>query len=469
MPGNLVGNASSAAIVQNVIADADNSSAANIAIGGNFTGAWESTLGVNSIQVSVIAGQQCTVYVEQDSNPLAVTAKISDLVIYVPGKPFGITVQATDTYWRIRVVNNGTAIATGVVISSVLCPIADPLPRALDEWGNLKAGIKSITDLAGHKVHANFPGDLNTNQAYRLVGTTFGVAGAVDPTFWTATGTGSGGETHTILLAGILSLVCGTTNPAYSQVTSFRQARYIHGMTPRLYMRTRLTALSVAGSVRKWGMYNVSAAPPAVQDGFVFSVDAANLLTLSCYNAGAIPAGLTVSSGAFNGDVSQVILDTNTHKWEVYASLGKIEVWMDTILLHTFVTTTAMASSTYNLGVAAACSGTGTSATLEVWAGTIHRLGREHNSPIWKHYAGAVANVNIKSGPGILRKLIVNASNNTTVISLFDSLTNTNAIAIWTVPANNLPPYAIDFDLEFYTGLSITGVGAANDITVVYE
>jgi len=50
---------------QNVIADANNSSAVNVAGGGQFAGLPTSTLGVAGIQVNLNTDQNCEVYVDQ--------------------------------------------------------------------------------------------------------------------------------------------------------------------------------------------------------------------------------------------------------------------------------------------------------------------------------------------------------------------------------------------------------------------
>jgi hypothetical protein len=74
----------------------------------------------------------------------------------------------------------------------------------------------------------------------------------------------------------------------------------------------------------------------------------------------------------------------------------------------------------------------------------------------------------LKRGAGKLRRVIVNSSVNSTIISLYDALSAANPIAIIS-PPNGATPFAIDYDLDFYTGLVLTTTPNSANITVVWE
>jgi len=188
--------------------DTNNSSSANLSQNAYFIGLPTSTLGVNSIQVSLKSDQNCTIYVEQSpgtvtgvstvttTNPgsvgtitgvatkfqrdfkvgdqifiagetthyiasivsdtvMTATATfagvagaaytfypwdLSDMFLYYANNNFGRTTQAISSYLRVRVVNTGTATSLFLRLQTVLCPIVDSVPRALNSLGYLRAG-----------------------------------------------------------------------------------------------------------------------------------------------------------------------------------------------------------------------------------------------------------------------------------------------------------------------------------------
>jgi hypothetical protein len=208
-------------IRQNAVADTGNSSVATINAGATFTGAWASTLGVNAVQVSLVCNQNCTVYVDQGAD--GTNVDMTDAFDYnaVVGN-FGMTIQAISAHYRVRVKNNGPLNTTTVRLESVLCPIADPLPRALDEHGNLRTATLGHKDVHGNPWLNNATGDASVAQPYRLVGTIFG--GSIDAQFWTATASGTG-ATASMVTTGVVSLTSSSSGAGYAQLTSVRSAR----------------------------------------------------------------------------------------------------------------------------------------------------------------------------------------------------------------------------------------------------
>jgi hypothetical protein len=129
---------------QSVVASTVNSSNDNLAPSGVFTGTVDSTLNVAGIQVSLKTDQNCTIYVEQspDTTPTGPHWDISDSFRYFSGENFGITVQAINSYFRVRVINTGSSPTTYFRLQSILCPIVEAVPRTLTEFGSLKTAIE---------------------------------------------------------------------------------------------------------------------------------------------------------------------------------------------------------------------------------------------------------------------------------------------------------------------------------------
>lgn len=128
-------------IEQLVTESTGNNSTTNLAASGVFVGTAESTLSVGGIQFTFTADQFCTVVVEQDSLSSFTSGRfVSDSFNFDPvvGN-IGLTVQAVTAYFRIRVTNTSTTTATTFLsLQTVLCPVIEVVPRALDARGRLK-------------------------------------------------------------------------------------------------------------------------------------------------------------------------------------------------------------------------------------------------------------------------------------------------------------------------------------------
>jgi hypothetical protein len=83
---------------------------------------------------------------------------------------------------------------------------------------------------------------------------------------------------------------------------------------------------------------------------------------------------------------------------------------------------------------------------------------------MWKYQAGANTGQVLKYGPGSLHRVVCNKNTGTT-ITLYDALSATNPIGIIDPTSRD----AIDYHLDFYTGLYLVTVGAGTDCTIVYE
>lgn len=459
------------AIVQDVRPDPLNTfEYVTIAAGAtyNSAGTGSSTLGVNAIQIAAKSTQPLIIYVDQGDEDDEFI--ITDEYEYNPTKPFGITVQAISAYVRVRVKNVGDAEDDAVDVDTVLCPIVEALPRSLDRHGNLKVGITHFEDAWGNNVKVTPVGALQTVTPFKVVGVPFG-AGS-DASFWTLA---AGGTAATSAIAASICLLTGgTASGGYSTVNSVRAARFVLGAPNVFRAIIRVPTVVVAATVRRWGAYSGAGGPPPVPvDGFFFQLSAAGVLSVNCFSGGAASYA-SVASGSFNGDVTHYTVDQNQHVYEIIYYLGKVSFFIDDILIHSVRATTAILSGTFTLPCRAAVVNTGVSGggTLEVWVMTLIKLGTERTAPLTKYYHGVTANTVVKAGAGTLRGIAINGWDDTTIITLYDSLTTTNILAILNPNSGvqgALIPFYIPYEIDFYTGLAITIASAATDVTVVVE
>ena len=214
-------------LIQNVKVDTNNSSTTNLVNGNSytFTGTGTSTLGVVGLQWSLKTDQNATVYVEE--SPDNSNWDISYSFDYIASKGGrGETVQATQAYWRIRVILTGTTDTTYFRLAGVLCPIATPLPSALSSDGRLL----SESTLTGQQntnrhVWVNPTNELAISPVYRLVGTSFN-GSTKDPNFWVDGSLRDGTVTQT---NGEIVLETNTTENGLALYQSVRKARFVAG------------------------------------------------------------------------------------------------------------------------------------------------------------------------------------------------------------------------------------------------
>lgn len=89
----------------------------------------------------------------------------------------------------------------------------------------------------------------------------------------------------------------------------------------------------------------------------------------------------------------------------------------------------------------------------------------------YSHQTGALTNVQVKSGPGVLRAITINTTGATVgAITLADNTVpnSSNPIAVIT-PVASTTPYTLQYDIGFNNGLVITGSGSTVDLTVSYQ
>ncbi len=367
------------------------------------------------------------------------------------------TVQATASFFKIRLQNKGLATTTFIRLQVALCPVVESIPRALSPEGNLKTGIYEIEDMnTGSIVGINQIGELRVTEHVRLIGAYFG-GDIVDGNFWATTPTAGGTATQTL---GEITLRTGAGPAGGVLVQSTRVSRYVSGAPNYFRAVVRVPALVGAGAcIRRWGAFDVN-------DGFFFSTDGTTL-SLTCRRATS--DANTVASGAFNGNNGlSYVLDANAHVFEIYYENRSAYFYIDGLYIHKFSapTTTLVATIHLKIGFEAQNAALVTDLnTLVVRVASINRMGQALSRPAWKYQAGALAATILKYGPGSLHRVTCNKTLGTS-ITLYDSINTgapTNPICIIDPSTGSK-----EFELDFYTGLILVTVGGV-DCTVVYE
>jgi hypothetical protein len=452
--------------IQNITADANNTSAANIGSGATFTGTTTNALGVGAIQVMFFSDQTCTVFIDQSGD--GTHFDVTDSYTYVPGKSFGLTVQAVGKSYRVRVTNNGAVTTTTFRLETFAAPMIEAIPRSLDINGNLRTSIIGIADKDGFPVVSNVAHTLAVNQPYKVVGVPF--AASVDTNFWTVANSGTGSAAG--VANSIATLTSGTAASAYGKLTSVRSGRYIHSHPLAFAANVRLTAVTVANTLRAWGAVTLSTVAP--QNGCYFSVNASGQLQINTVHATSIQ---TVTSGSFNGVVSQFVLDTNVHLYEIQYSVTGAYFFVDNLLVHSVTPTTGVLYQIpiFPINAWATSTAASTSASLEVWDASILREGRDSTAPISFFQSGTTAGINLKIGAGALRSIVISNITNNAAITLYDNTASSGTI-LWASGAiptgGGANPGVIYVDLKeipFYTGLELAITTANCNVLVVYE
>ncbi len=457
------------ACIQDINQDPNNTSVANLASGATFTGTMTSIPGVGVINVVLKADQDCTVYVDQTGD--GTNYDITDTYYYVANTgEFGVPVQVVGQSYRVRVTNTGPNTTTVFRLEVQLTPVGSPLPRSLDAYQNLKVGVNALKDQYGYLGQFDAARMLSVEQPYRLVGVPF-IGTTTDTNFWTTAHSGAGSVADTgATTLGVATLVSGTVNSGYGSLQSVRVSRFVFGNQVRFRGLICVPTVVEANSTRAWGAVTLSTVAP--QDGFFFSLSGAGVLSVNWAYNGSVTS---VASGSFNGLVSKYTVDTNVHVYEIQYFMASAQFFIDGVLIHSIVPSTAQLVSTFHLPVSAwsanSASGT-TSATLQVFASTIHRLGQVDTATKSYYSAAISAGTVLKYGPGLVHDIIIGSPTAGYTITLYDN-TAGNGTVLWasgTISSGGNPsPFALHFgSMPFYTGLTLVSTGTSS-FTVMYE
>lgn len=315
-------------------------------------------------------------------------------------------------------------------------------------------------------------GSALVEQTTRLVGANFG--SAIDTNFWTATNSGAGSASG--VASSIATLTSGTANNGYGSITTSRPARFLFA-NPNMYRGSvRVTAASVTNCTRRFGAFTAAANPyNTPTNGFGFEISAAGVLSCNTWSNGSVIE--TVNSGSFNGQVASYTIDTNVHAYEIVYFVMGAWYFVDGVLLHHFAPTTAIMAQTLTVPSTASIfnsAGGTTSGTMELWASSILRFGKELTRPKSVRISTNATTV-CKLGAGTVHAIVLNNSPSPThTLTVYDNTAGSGTILSLFTSSASQTPFVIDFapmGLDFYTGLTIvTATGAtAGDWLIIYD
>ncbi|HRZ18940.1 MAG TPA: hypothetical protein P5136_02695 [Methanofastidiosum sp.] len=435
-----------------------------------WVGTYVDTRNNTGIQIISKFDQDTTVYVDQSLD--AINAFVTDSWESLANTGFSITVTSVAPYYRLRVTNKSTSAATGSCLSATI-PVINPLPRKLDETGNLLTSVHHINGQFDKNVIVSPIGALKVYNQVRLVGTGF-TGSTVDTNFWATTPTNGGTATQT---GGVLTVSTATTANGACLVQSSRLARYTGSVSNNYRANINLPAVTTASAgysnVRRWGVFDAN-------DGFFFKAVQTNpattpTLSVVCRKASSVPVDTnTIDSGSFNGNYGpSYTLDNNAHTYEIYWTNKNAWFVIDDVILHTFTGTLAPLVDTPSLkiGLESVNSGGNTAAnTLQVRSSTINRQGSLITQPTHKYNSGNTAGIICKYGPGNLIAMTHGATANASVVTIYDGTTTGGTIMYQSAPQSNGLSQQYNFNgIPFFTGLFFTQTGGAGNVILIYE
>jgi len=455
-----------ASVDQDVVVSNVNSSTTNLNASATFTGTAASTLGASLIQVALKTDQNCTVYVDQ--SPDGNNWDVNDTFHYNKIlNNFSTEVRTVGAYFRVRVKNlSSTTATTYFRLQSLLCPIGDPVPRALDTYGHFQVDVNGLHDHYGFEGQFTPIRDLKVCEPSKMVGTKFGAS--IDANFWTASSSGTGAASG--VSNGLATLASGTDNSGYAQLRTVRICRFSFTQPLQFRAGIRIPTVAVALNTRNWGAYTDTSRVP--QNGVYFSLSETGVLSVNCVKA-ATPS--SVASGSFNGDVSEYTVDTNFHFYEIIYFTAGAWFYIDGVLIHHFSLTSATLYNSLDNPVNMTSINTVagvTSGVIECCNAAIVKLGKNINYPASKYQAGTTAGVNAKIGSGLVHSLTISGVVNNSVITLYDN-TAASGTVLWSSGAmsNQTIPFSINFGIgiPFFTGLSFDIAAANSNLLIEFE
>lgn len=444
-------------VLQDVHLSDVNSSTANLTSGSTFTGTSDPTTAVAGIQVNLKTDQNCTVYIEQSMDNTNWDLSDSFNYYYSLGGA-SWTVQATASYVRVRVTNNGASTTTYFRLQTLLCPTVEAVPRALTSDGRMKSE-DTIVDSETLKALEITPlREVKTIEPTRLVGVSFGGT-TKDTNFWSETVTGSGAVSQ----AGQATLTTGVTANSTVKYASVRIARFIPSSVCQFRAIARFTTAGTTNNLRRIGCYDAN-------EGFFFQLNG----TTFSVGARKSAADTLVNSGSFNGNLGAVYtLNTSPHRFIIVYSNLSAQFFIDDKLIHTISSSTDPSTNTLNFPITMENNNSGggtTAVTFDVRVASITRLGQLVTESASRNITTATTTV-CKVSAGRLHKICLNSpSQQSGIVTVYDNTSATGTIlaTLQWIANNSQLPQAINYDIPFSTGLTVVTSQATN-ITVAYE
>ena len=446
---------------------------------------------------------------------------------------FGVTVQAINSYLRIRIKNTSGTNQTYLRLQTALCPIVDSVPRSLDSFGNFKTTVNTITDTYGFDIENTPQGEMRTISPVRLVGVGF-EGNTIDPSFWVTIPVNGGTATQ---LSGRMDLLTNTSANGAITLYSVRRARYVIGSANMFRLQGRVGDTGTVNNTRQWGAglgsnytFTISSASViagdvytdisgiqytilitgtvttatvfatgtptagartytrvsgggaatltgsgfavnnAITDGYYFQLSGTTFSVVT--SIGGTPS--VVSSGSFNGDLGDTYIPTtNMVTWEIYYNTKTVWFVIDGVVLHTVSNSLTPLSNTQSLFCFASninSGGSTTNAAFYTRSVSIRRLGLLDTETTYKYITTATTTI-LKYGPGRLKKVIIGDTNlNAGLFTLYDGLSAQSPIICDIDIPKQAAATPVSMDFDCPFHNGLTVVNAvACKVTVIYE
>lgn len=287
--------------------------------------------------------------------------------------------------------------------------------------------------------------------------------GTYDAALWTNVLTGTGSAGHVL---GEYELATGTTANSTVKSTSVQSMRQMSGATQYYITVVRLSDLGVTNNVRRWGLYDDLDGFFYELSGTVFSVVSrkAGVDTKVAYSACNGPATATFDPATDLTKMNQFNLFFGglSCRWQVN---GRV--------LHSIGANTIASPLTERLSLPFRyetnnSSGQTANAKILSRGVSFHRVSPAEVTPRYRMISTATTTV-VRTGPGTLRRLIVNNGSPGGTITVYDNTAASGTqIAVVNIPGSTNNPFVLDYDLEANTGITVVTSTAVN-LTVTYD
>ena len=394
---------------------------------------------------------------ESGRGDLANQYKISDTIlddaladanvdVTITGQPISTNSTIQNTSVPVHTTATSDVNITNTSINTNATIIGQPITSKIVNGFGINAELTPLYELRVANTH-------------RLAGGLF-AGSSLDSNFYTSTLTSGA----TVSVAdSVMTVSSNTTNGSTGRVETVTTAQYTASNSNMFRGVIKVGDLGVTGNIRRWGATTTN-------DGYFFFLNG----TVLGIGVRKNTTETLTNQSQFNGDKT-FVLDTNFHVYEIYYKTSGIYFIIDGKLIHQISTSTTSLVSSLNLkpAISNVNAASTTNCTISAMLMTIARFGDLVTNPIYKNLVGA-STTTLKQSAGRLHSIICNNAAQTAgqSITIYDNTTNSGA-KIGTIDLSKLPsPMAIQYNtngVEFNTGLTLVTVGAAVDITVIYE
>lgn len=431
-----------------------------LGISASFTSPWmpvHNVLGIRNGAFSNVAG---TLFTEH-SPDAGVTISRSSAQPVEANKGEFLSFYPRDIWFRVRYVNGATA-QTFFTLNTIFSEEAFSTTQSLisASLGRTSLALQARSVLYDYKFDETvavtpFSRDLLTVGRTSLLADGF-VGTTQDTAFWTNTLTGSGTVTQA---SEQLNLATGVTANSTVKVATQDKGRFIVSNTMQGRISVQLANAGAANNVKRWGFYDAT-------NGFFFELNGTTLNAVS--RAGGVDTAVASTSWS---SISTFALEVGggVHSYEI-AFFSNVAFFIVDDQVH-HLSLGFGRKGHFPIQAENNNSGGSTTNNSLILRGVAYwRYGPDINAPRGRRIAGSATTV-LKIGSGGLKRIVLNSASVTGTISIYDNTAGSGALiaVITTSAGSNAPPVSLEYGIDFSVGLTIVTVGAAYDLTVVFD